>query len=110
MRTDMAKLIVAFRRFAKEPKNDLFVFIFLCNCERVKHFRSIFVSDVIRYDCMFKYIFVLSISCSSKWGCIELLQCCGPRSLTKMVIRPLPLRRQNDFLLCREFHGGWALN
>ena len=61
-RTDMAKLIVAFRGFAKEPKDDLFVFIFLCYCEKVNYFRSSFVSDVKRYDFMLKCIFVLSLN------------------------------------------------
>jgi len=61
-RTDMAKLRVAFCSLEKEPKDDLFVFIFLFYCEKVKHFRSSFVSDVVRYDCMLKCIFVLSLN------------------------------------------------
>jgi hypothetical protein len=45
--TDMTKLIIAFRSFAKEPKYDLCAFIVLCCCEKVKHFRGSFVSDVV---------------------------------------------------------------
>ena len=46
-RTDMAKLIVAFRSFAKEPKDDVCAFIVTCPCEKVKQFRGSFMSDVI---------------------------------------------------------------
>ena len=46
-RTHMTKLIVGFRSFAKEPKDDLCAFIVLCYCEKMKHFRGSFVSDVI---------------------------------------------------------------